>query len=218
MPIDPIAHLVFVDFENVPDLDLGLVAGSSVHVTLLIGKNQKKLDFALVRQIHQLAAQVDLVDVGATGHNALDLTLACYLGQAVQQWPAAQFHIVSKDQDFEPMIGHLTARGVKVARCDAFHLLPFLPRPKPVVPTRSAAPTKVQPATKRAVDDRSAKVLARLKNPASRNRPATQPALLAHIKTALGKESSPAKVDDVLRELRESRVLAIEPDGKVTWL
>ena len=130
MAADSHAHFVLVDFENVSEVDLGLVEDRPVHVTLLIGKNQKKLDLALVRQIHRLAARVELVEVGASGHNALDLTLACYLGQAVQQWPTAQFHIVSKDQDFEPTIGHLVARGVEVARCDAFHLLSFLPRAK----------------------------------------------------------------------------------------
>ena len=123
MPDPAFAHFVFVDFENVPDVDLGLVEGKPVHVTLLIGKNQKKLDLTLVRQIHRLASQVELVEVGATGRNALDLTLAFYLGQSVHQRSSAQFHIVSKDQDFDPMIGHLVGRTVKVARCEAFHLL-----------------------------------------------------------------------------------------------
>jgi len=74
---------VFVDFENVPEVDLGLVEGKPVHVTILIGKNQKKIDLPLVQQIRRLAAQVELVEVGASGRNALDLTLAYYLGQAV---------------------------------------------------------------------------------------------------------------------------------------
>eukprot|EP01031_Cornospumella_fuschlensis_P013228 gene13228-biopygen11165 len=76
MPAPASDHLVFVDFENVPALDLSAIEGKSARVTLLIGKNQKKLDLDLVRQIHRLAPQVDLVEVGASGHNALDLTLA----------------------------------------------------------------------------------------------------------------------------------------------
>jgi hypothetical protein len=63
---------VFVDFENVHEVDLGLVEGKPVQVTLLIGKNQKKIDLALVQQIRRLAAQVALVEVGASGRNALD--------------------------------------------------------------------------------------------------------------------------------------------------
>ncbi len=213
----PFAHFVFVDFENVPDVDLGLVEGKPVHVTLLIGKNQKKLDLALVRKIHRLASQVELVEVGASGHNALDLTLAFYLGQSFHQWPTAEFHIVSKDQDFEPMISHLTHRGLKVARCDAFHLLPFLPQSKPTAPARSAASAKAASANKKPVVDKQTKVIARLKNPAAPNRPSTEKALRAHIETALGKESSPVMVEEVFAKLRHDHALTIEPGGKIIW-
>lgn len=217
MTPDNFNHFVFVDFENVSDIDLGLVEGKPVHVTLLIGKNQKKLDLSLVRQIHRLATQVELVEVGASGHNALDLTLAFYLGQSVQRSPTAGFHIVSKDQDFEPMIGHLTTRGMKVARCDAFHLLPFLPRPKPIVPPKTAALAKAAQTTKKPAEDKRAKVLARLKDATRGNRPTTEKALLAHIKTGLGKESSPAKVDEIVGRLRDEHALSIEPGGKIVW-
>lgn len=207
MPANAITHFVFVDFENVPEVDLGPVDGKPVHVTLLIGKNQRRLDLALVRHIHRLAAQVELVEVGASGRNALDLTLACYLGLAVQRTPAARFCIVSKDRDFEPMIEHLSGKGIKVARYGDFHLLPFLaPAGKP-----AARPGK-QP------EDRRARVIARLRNPASRNRPSSRKALLAHIKASLGKEASEAGAGDILRELCEKSVLTIDSRDKVSYL
>lgn len=217
MTPDTFTHFVFVDFENVSDIDLALVEGKPVHVTLLIGKNQKKIDMPLVRQIHRLATQVELVEVGASGHNALDLTLAFYLGQSVQQSPSAEFHIVSKDQDFEPMIGHLTNRGTKVDRHGAFHLLPFLPRPKPIAPTKGDAFPKAMQAAKKPAENKDAKVLARLKDSTRGNRPSTEKALHAHIKTALGKESSPTKVEEVVTKLRDDHALTIEPGGKITW-
>jgi len=62
--------------------------GKSVHVTLLIGKKQTKLDLALVQQMRRVPDQVELVEVGASGHNALDLTLAYYLGRAAERSPA----------------------------------------------------------------------------------------------------------------------------------
>ena len=218
MPTDTFAHFVFVDFENVPDVDLTLVENRSVHVTLLIGKHQKKLDLALVRQIHRLAGQVELVEVGATGRNALDLTLAFYLGQSVQQRRTAEFHIVSKDQDFDAMKSHLTGSGVKLARCDAFHLLSFLPRPKPVASAKPAGVAAKASATpKKPAEDRRAKVLARLRNPSSRNRPVTEATLRTYLKTALGKESSVDKVEEVLKQLRGDQGFKIEPDGKISW-
>jgi len=206
-----IQWFVFVDFENVPEVDLNPVEGKPVHVTLLIGKNQKKLDLALVRQIHRLASQVELVEVGASGHNALDLTLAYYLGRAVQRTPGAQYCVVSKDKDFEPMIGHLHGENVKVVRYDDFLLLPFLPRPKAITPPKSTSAPKSPP------EDRRAKVIARLRNPATPNRPATLKALLAHIQAAMGKESSEAGVEGILHELCEEQAIVIDPKNKVAY-
>ena len=49
MTTPALTHFVFVDLENVPVIDLGLVEGKPVHVTLMIGKNQKKMDLPLPR-------------------------------------------------------------------------------------------------------------------------------------------------------------------------
>src|SRR4051812_27262518 len=81
--VRPMNH-VFVDFENVPSVDLSLIRGRPVDVTLLIGEKQRRLDLDLVRQIHEHATQVSLVEVGASGRNALDLVLAWHLGHAAE--------------------------------------------------------------------------------------------------------------------------------------
>jgi hypothetical protein len=188
-----------VDFENVPDIDLGPIGSHSLKVTLLIGKNQTRLDLALVRQIHRLADRVELIEVGASGHNALDLTLAYHLGQAACQSPKAKFHIVSKDTDFDPLIAHLKAADIDVTRHRSFDALPFL------TPTKKPAAS-----SPRSTDSRRGKVLARLKNPASRNRPTSKSALIAHIETALGKESSSERVKDILNELVDRGTLTID--------
>ena len=223
MPTTP-THFVFVDFENVPDIELGLIAGHPVHVSLLIGKNQTKLHLPLVQQIHKLADQVELIEVGNSGRNALDLTLAYYLGHAVQQMPTLKFHIVSGDKDFDPLIAHIHAKGFSVARHTTFAALPFLPRPKKAaapthakpasVPTAKKAPT---PVAKPPAIDRSAKVIARLSNPSSKDRPAKYKALLAHVKTALGKEATDTKVQETVDALQSSGVLSIDAAGKIQW-
>lgn len=198
------SHLVFVDFENVPDIELASIATHSVNVTLLIGKNQRRLDLPLVQQIHRLAAQVALIEVGATGHNALDLTLAYHLGQAVQQSPQAKFHIVSKDTDFDALVAHLRNNGVAIHRHPSFAALPFLPRPK-----KSPAPASAAPAS---LSDRRAKIIARLTDPANSNHPATKRALLAAIKAGLGKDGSATLSEEIVRELIETGVVTIDPD------
>lgn len=199
-------HLVFVDFENVPAIDLGAIEGKSARVTLLIGKNQKKLDLDLVRQIHRLAPQVDLVEVGASGHNALDLTLAYYLGQTAAEHPTAQFHIVSKDKDFDPLIGHLHARKIKITRHESFAALPFLP-----------PPPKVAGIAKNSPEDRRAKIFARLTDPTTKNRPSTLKRLLADLKANFGPDATDAMAEAALRELIAGNALHLDAQNRVRY-
>jgi hypothetical protein len=214
MPTPPPSHRVFVDFENVSDIDLGLLTDQSVHVSLLIGKNQTKLAIGLVKDLLRLGAQAELIEVGASGHNALDLTLAFYLGQAVQQFPGAHFWIVSKDKDFEPMIGHLNHRRppVLVARCGEFDQQPFLqPRPKPRATAKAASPATP------AAPDRRTKVIARLKNPTLKNRPITLAGLHAYVKTSLGSEATANDIEEVVTGLMKSGTIAVDVANKVTY-
>ena len=223
MPADTFIHYVFVDFENVPKVDLELIEGKPVHVTLLIGKNQGKIDFALVDQIHHLAAQVELEKVGASGHNALDLTLAYYLGQAVQRCPGAHFHIISKDKDFEPMVAHLSIKGIPVNRCDSFAALAFLPKPAKPHPIKAAAPARlgalakaVVPVKAGAADVRLEKLISRFQDN-SAPRPRTKSRLLAYINTAFGGRLTEAAQIQKLAELISRGVLTIDANGKVSY-
>ncbi len=217
--VDAYHHHVFVDFENVPSVDLSAIADLPVLVTLLIGGVQNKLDTDFVEQIHAHAAKVRLVKLAASGRNALDLTLAYYLGRAVVEHDTSELHIVSKDKDFEPLIAHLRARKVKVSRSESFASLPFLPMSKPAAPTKERrAPQKKATAVAKGVpDDRANKVSARLKNPLNRNRPSTERALRAHLRTSLGKESSEEKVEAFLGELLAKRVLSVDAKGRVVY-
>src|SRR3954462_4696804 len=167
------SHLnrVFVDFENVHTVDLRLIADKPAEVTLLIGEKQRRLELALVRQIHAQAAKVLLIEVGASGRNALDLVLAWHLGKSAERHPGDAFFVVSRDKDFDPLLAHLRAAGLTVARVDSFTALPFLAasgrKPaaaKPVV----AAARKAEPVSPSAprpdptADERLAKLIDRL--------------------------------------------------------
>lgn len=212
----PFPHRVFVDFENCQDIELSLVRGKPVHVTLLIGKTQSRLPTELALSLHELGAQVQPIRLGDSGRNALDLTLAFYLGQATRRWPEAEFHIVSKDHDYDPMLRHLATLGVRASRSEAFSSLAFLKAPK--APARSRAPKpKTVTAPADPADERCARIIARLTDPSSQNRPSTETRLRAHIKASLGKHASGATVEKVLRTLVEKRVLALRDEGRVEY-
>jgi len=211
MPTAASTHHVFVDFENVPVIDLDLIDGHPARVTLLIGKRQQKLSLALVRQIHRLAGQVELVDVGASGRNALDLTLACYLGRAVQVAPGTTFAIVSRDKDFDPMIAHLKGIGVTVSRHDSFDALPFLTSPKRARPAKSPAA-----ATSRQPKDRFAKLAARLKEKTA-SRPRTKTRLLSRINADFGGKLPDSEKQAILDELVRLGVVSVDATGKIVY-
>jgi len=219
-------YFVFVDFENVQEVDLALVEGKPVHVTLLIGKNQTWLDLALVQQIRRMPNQIELLEVGASGHNALDLTLAHYLGRAVERIPEANYAIVSKDKDFDPMIAHLSNRGVQVVRKDSFAALSFLHPAKSVAPAKSRPPLKLvaakpTPAAKApaaAKPTKAAEKLAKLIKHL-RNSPPSSRMKLEHMIVAFYKSALPAGgVAGVIDALVRQRIVLVDDAGKVAVL
>jgi hypothetical protein len=224
MTTSAITHFVFVDFENVPEVDLGLVEGKPVHVTILIGKNQRKIDLPLVQQIRRLAAQVELVEVGGSGRNALDLTLAYYLGQAVLRAPDARFYIVSRDKDFDPMIAHLSAKHIKIVRRDRLSALPVQPEPRPgraakaTVPVRPIAPARAEALVRTAEpEDRLERLITRLRANFS-PRPKKKARLLARINSDFGNKLTEAEQDEKLDELIRRGVVSIDIKGGVTYI
>jgi hypothetical protein len=230
MTMSPFTHLVLVDFENVPKVNLGALAGKPVHVTLLIGNKQTKLETSFSLQLHHFAAQVTPVEVGASGRNALDITLACYLGQAVQRTPDAEFFIVSSDKDYAPMIAHLRATtGVKVSRHASFDALPFLKPAKKSGSTKPPFPIKkeveaeetvltkmtVPPAMKKSADG-YAKLLQQIRS--GKNRPSTRAKLMHHIHTVYGQKSTIEQQASVVCRLENDSVITIDDKDRVTYL
>lgn len=218
MDISEILHHVFVDFENVPSIDLTSIEGKPVHVTLMIGKNQKKIDLALVHQIKRHADRVELIEVGAAGHNALDLTLAYYLGQAALAAPHAQYHIISKDTDFDPLIAHLLGKKIQASRHHSFASLPFLPQAKPVNNRKASTQSKNAGPTPRGsnADDKLEKLMARLRNNTA-PRPKKRDSLFAHIKTAYGNKLSEAELNLVVEKLKSGGILNIDAKDKIGY-
>ncbi len=119
-------HYVFVDFENVPKVDLTIFDSKSATFTLLIGPRQTKLDVDLVEKLLEQVAAVQLVRLASGGRNALDFTLVYYVGRAVAADPAGNFHIISKDAGYDPLIEHLRSRNFQARRHDNFNTLPFV--------------------------------------------------------------------------------------------
>lgn len=115
-PIAPPMNHVFMDFENVHQIDLSLIGAKSVSFTLMVGPQQGTLDASLEERLMEHSASVRLVKLKSKAKNALDFALAYYLGRSALADHTAYFHIISKDAGYDPLIGHLRDQHINARR------------------------------------------------------------------------------------------------------
>lgn len=234
----PVNH-VFVDFENVHEIDHAIIGNKTVHFTLLLGSRQTKLDVALVEKLLRHAAAVELVRLTSAGKNALDFTLSYYVGRAVVADPTGYFHIISKDAGFDPLIEHLRSRHIKARRHDGFSTLTFAaatkpaaapptavvsagkPPAKPVVSKPSPPVPGVKPPPKPKVQsshwgELEARVLKHLRQPAT-NRPGSKKRLVSFLIAYLGNKITSEEALQIIELLEQAGHLVIDDKGKVTY-
>lgn len=219
---NPTNH-VFVDFENVHEIDLAVIADTAVAFTLLLGAKQKQLRVELVEELLRHASSVQLIRLQSSGKNALDFTLAYYVGRAVAADPAGSFHIVSKDKGFDPLIDHLRSRQISAQRHDDFSQL-GLGRGATIVPTIVEAPPVAKMPVRRAVGrrmassrDRLMELIVHLENYGS-NRPSSKLKLVRDVVNFFAKENlSEAEAKSLINQLRQRQLIAIDGKGVVTY-
>lgn len=113
----PVAtNYVLIDFENVQPKNLEILSGHPFKVFVFVGANQMKLSFDLVEAMQLLGSDARYVKMAGNGQNALDFHIAYYVGELAAKDPQAQFHIISKDRGFDPLIRHLSDRKIRVQR------------------------------------------------------------------------------------------------------
>jgi hypothetical protein len=195
---------VFVDFENVHEVDHSVIGSKATSVTLFLGAKNTKLDVALVEKLLEHAASVQLVRLTSSGKNALDFTLAYYVGRAAITDPTGYFHIISKDAGFDPLIQHLKSRHIRARRHDDFTDLSFTGTPKATV-TPPAPPS-----------DSMTKVLEHLRKNLT-NRPKRKTTLASHLLAHLGKNSTEAEVTQLIEELIKAGSLTVGDKGSVSY-
>ncbi|MSU57347.1 MAG: hypothetical protein EXS35_04055 [Pedosphaera sp.] len=216
----PVNH-VLVDFENVHEINHAVIGNKTVSFTLLLGARQTKLDVSLVEKLLEHAASVQLVRLSSSGKNALDFTLAYYVGRAVAADPTGFFHIVSKDTGYDPLIEHLRSKHIRAHRHDDFTSLTFsgpakLPAPIPIAATpkpKSPIKPKAPPAS---LDQRETQVLAHLRKP-SATRPKNKDKLASFFVAHLGHKITDGQALDLIENLSQAGHLTIGEKGKVTY-
>jgi hypothetical protein len=196
---------VFVDFENVHEVDPALIGAKSVSLTLLLGARQTKLEAALVEKLMEHAATVQLVRLTSSGKNALDFALAYYVGRAVMTDPTGHFHIVSRDTGFDPLIEHLRTRHIHAYRHDNFTPL--------TAPARASVQTKPAVASPGDLLTRAAEHLRKLVT----DRPKRKKTLISHLRARFDKTATDAAMLDLVARLCKAGHLTIGDKDAVTY-
>jgi hypothetical protein len=216
----PINH-VFVDFENVHQIDLAVIGSKAVSFTLLVGPKQAKLDVTLVEKLFEHAVSVQLARLTSIGRNALDFAVAYYLGRAVATDPTGCFHIVSKDSGFDPLIEHLRSRHISVLRHDTFATLPFAGPARLSAPIARTIVPKVKSQARRKTptlvpDERTIRMLEHLRKP-SATHPKNKKKLISYLVAYFGHKITEGEALNLVEKLHQAGHLAIGEKGTVTY-
>jgi PIN domain len=109
------SHLL-IDLENVQPENLSLLKGRHFKVKVFLGTNQSKLQRAMVLEMQALGESAEYVEIEGRGKNALDFHIAYYLGRLSAENPKADFHVISGDKGFDPLISHLVRQRITYRR------------------------------------------------------------------------------------------------------
>jgi len=108
--------IVLIDLENVQPKNLELLVKHPFKVLVFVGANQAKISFDLASAMQGLGPDSQYIKISGNGPNALDFHIAYYIGELAQQFPESNFHIISRDTGFDPLIRHLRSRKIRVQR------------------------------------------------------------------------------------------------------
>jgi hypothetical protein len=186
-------QVFLIDYENVQPDVLPALALEDVKVLVFVGPHQGKLPFGLVDAMQKLGGKAQYVRVAQAGKDALDMHLAFHLGRLCHQMPDAYFHIIAKDRDYNPLLGHVNQPAKRAAKWNSLDEVPLLQRSQ-----ASTAPEQASAALRWLAER-------------PKNRPATRKTLVNTLTKAVFAErlDEPAIAAAVAR-LDERKVLSVD--------
>ena len=191
-------NYVLIDFENVHPKNLELLTKHPFKVFVFVGASQAKVPFDLADSMQLLGNDAKYVKISGNGQNALDFHIAYYVGELAGKDPDAQFHVISKDKGFDPLIAHLVSRGIRIQREKDLAEIPVLR-----VPTTSSSDEKIA---------------AIVKNLGGRgqSRPRKVKTLENTINSLFTKKLDPSELTAIVKELQKRKLIVVN-QGNVSY-
>lgn len=195
---------IYVDYENIHEVPLSGISDKPVSLVLVIGERQKNLPITLVRQILEHSSQVELLETGCAGKDALDLVLAWHMGKKAAGAPQDFFHIISRDKAFDALVKHLRTQGIFAARSESILSLPVL--------------QNVPAMTKGQLLESFVGKLQVMRNDNMDARPKRLKTLHSCMKAHFHKELTDEQVDELIAELQEAGFYKADGQGRLKYL
>lgn len=207
-------RVLLIDYENVHEAGLKNLPAHD-RILLFVGNEQRKANAAkppadFVDAMMKAGKRLDLIPVIETNSNNLDFHMAYYLGAEIAENPLAEYIAISDDDDLDPLLKHLTARGFRCRRVPSGRAkASSAPVRKPVA--KIAKPSK-KAAAKPAVDFDE---IVRFLKSAPKNRPKRKSALLHHLAShsTVGED----EIEKILPRLFKETGIAITDKGAVSY-
>lgn len=186
---------VLVDFENVQPKNLELLKGHPFQVLVFIGANQTRFPRHFVVAMQALGEQASYIEIEGSGPNALDFHIAYYLGELAAKDLNAQFHVISKDRGFDPLIRHLNNKKVRVRREVDLAEIPELR-----IPESTSLDEQID-AIKKNLQGRG------------HSRPRKVKTLQNTINTLFTKKLDQVELDSIIAELKKRKLIAVNQNN-----
>lgn len=113
-------NYILIDYENVQPDSIPTSGDVPTKVLIFVGSRQPKIPTTFLKSIQDLQGDAEYVWVTGEGKNALDFHIAYYIGKIAAGDPDSQFHIISKDQGYDPLIRHLKNEKIQIRRLPGF--------------------------------------------------------------------------------------------------
>lgn len=114
-------EIIFVDFENIQNLNFKKRDGVDSHIILFVGSKQNSLNIETLINLMS-ASEFNIVKVEASTKNALDFTLSIEVGRFHEREEIdTKFIVVSKDRGFEAVKTYIKMSGREIELLSDIH-------------------------------------------------------------------------------------------------
>ena len=142
-------HWILVDYENVRPNDFSPDRQPDTDILVFLGASQNKIPADLVMALQAFGPRAHYVRCAANAKDALDFHIAFYLGEIASRHPDDQFHVISGDKGFDPLLRHLREeRKIAATRESELPVIRAKEAPKKKVGTRGGRRASVEDVRK----------------------------------------------------------------------